>query len=239
MINKEQGIVDFHSHILPNVDDGADSLETSLKMLELSRSQGVDIMVSTSHYYNFQETVPSFLKRRDEAVERLCTHIAEHDLDMPEIVTAAEVRLYPEMHMEEQLDPLCIDGTKNILVEMPYGKWSPWMLNEVYALISKGYRPIMAHVERYLGVVKEREILDGLLSLDVYVQCNADSFSERKMRNFIKKLVKMNRLTVIGSDFHNLDSRISHFDDAIAYIEKKFGADYLRVLMENAAYLIK
>lgn len=239
MIDKYPPIIDFHSHILPGLDDGSDSLETSVKMLELSRSQGVDVMLATSHYYDFSETVPSFLERREEAVYRLCTFITEHDLDVPELVIGAEVRLYPNMHRDENLDKLCIEGTRNILVEMPYGKWSSWMLNEVYALISKGYRPIMAHVERYLGNVREKEILNGLLSLDVLVQCNADSFRERRARKFVKKLIKLNKLTVIGSDSHNMSGRISHFDDACNYIRKKFGPEYLDVLMENAAYLIK
>lgn len=239
MLNLTSGIVDFHSHILPGIDDGAKSLEASIEMLKLSRSQGVDTIVSTSHYYNFQEDIKTFVKRRDEAVYNLCRHINEHDIDVPEIVTAAEVRLFPDIRLEEDLDKLCIEGTRNILIEMPYSSWSGWMYNEIYALITKGYTPIMAHIERYLGPVSEKEILEKLLSMEVYVQCNADSFSERKMRKLIKKLIKLNRLTVIGSDFHNMDSRISHFDDAISYIKRKYGEEYLNVIMENASILIK
>lgn len=238
MLNTNPGVIDFHSHILPKIDDGSDSIETSLEMLKLSREQGVDTIVSTSHYYNFHEDVKSFVKRRDDAVYTLEKHIKEHDMDLPEIVTAAEVRLYPELRMEEDLDKLCIEGTKNILIEMPYSSWSGWMYNEIYGLITKGYRPIMAHLERFLGPVSEKEIFTKMLSMDVYVQCNADSFAERKMRNFIKKLIKQNKLTVIGSDCHNLGIRASHFDDACAYITKKYGDEYLNVLMDNASYLI-
>ncbi len=239
MLDNKIKLIDFHSHILPGVDDGSDSMGTSLKMLELSRSQGVDIMVSTSHYYNFHESIESFVRGRDNALYKLEKHIKELDLDLPEIISAAEVRLYPELHLEENLQELCIEGTKNILIEMPYQSWSGWMYNEIYALITKGYTPIMAHIERYLGPVSEKEILTSLLTMDVYVQCNADSFSDRRMRRFIKKLAKQGKLTVIGSDFHNMESRISHFDDACAYMSKKFGEDYLRILMENAEYLLK
>ncbi len=239
MLNNKFEVVDFHSHILPGVDDGSDSLETSLKMLELSHSQGVDIILSTSHYYNFHETTESFVNKRDKALYTLEKYIKEHDLYLPEIIPAAEVRLYPELRFDENLDKLCIDGTKNILIEMPYESWSGWMYNEIYALITKGYTPIIAHVERYPGPVGEKEILTKLLSMEVYVQCNADSFTDRKMRSFIKKLVKLGRLTVIGSDFHNMESRISRFDKAMEYIRKKYGEDYLRVLMENSLYLAK
>ncbi len=239
MHNDKFELIDFHSHILPGIDDGADSMETSLKMLKLSRSQGVDTIVSTSHYYSFRESVSDFVTRRDHAIYNLEKHINEHDLDMPEIVTAAEVRLFPELRMDENLDRLCIEGTKNILIEMPYESWTGWMYNEIYALITKGYTPIMAHIERYLGPVSEKEILTKLLAMDVYVQCNAESFEDRKMRRFIKKLIKHGKLTVIGSDCHNLESRVSKFDSACNYLEKKYGEEYLKVLMENASYLAK
>lgn len=239
MLTTNPGCVDFHSHILPGLDDGSDSIETSLKMLELSRSQGVDTIVSTSHYYSFNENIDEFISRRDDAVFKLCKHINERDMDLPEIVVGCEVRLYPELHLEKRLDELCIEGTRNILIEMPYSSWSSWMYGEIYRLITKGYRPIMAHLERFVGFVSEKEILEKMLSMDVYVQCNADSFSDRRNRHFIKKLIKQNRLTVIGSDFHNLADRISHYDDAKNYIIKKYGKEYFNILMENSAYLIK
>lgn len=239
MTNSPKGIIDFHSHILPGVDDGADKLETSLKMLELSKSQGVETIVSTSHYYNFRESIESFVSRRDDAVYNLCKAINEHDLDLPEIIVGAEVRLFAGISKEENLSALCIEGTKNILIEMPYSTWSSWMYNEIYAIITRGYTPIMAHIERYLGPVSEKEILEKLLSMDVFVQCNAESFSSWKTRRFIKKLIKLGKLTVIGSDSHNLESRVSHIDDAANYLVKKYGEEFLNVIMKNAAYLIK
>lgn len=238
MTDYPKGFVDFHSHILPGIDDGADTLETSLKMLSVSKAQGVETIVSTSHYYNFRESIESFVSRRDDAVYKLLKHINEHDIDLPEIAVGAEVRLFPNLSREENFSKLCIEGTKNILIEMPYSTWSGWMYNEIYTIITMGYTPIMAHIERYLGPVSEKEILKKLLSMDVFVQCNADSFSGWKMRRFIKKLIKHGRLTVIGSDCHNLKDRISHLDDATRYITKKFGEDYLNVIMKNAAYLI-
>ena len=238
MENNNFKLIDFHSHILPGIDDGADSPETSIKMLELSKSQGVSTIVSTSHYYSFRESTAKFISRRDEALYKLERYIKEHDLDLPEIVPAAEVRLFPELRLDENLDRLCIEGTKNILIEMPYATWSGWMYNEIYALVTRGYRPIMAHVERFLGPVKEKEILTKLLSMDVYVQCNAESFEDRKMRGFIKKLIKHGKFTVLGSDCHNLETRISKFDVACNYITKKYSSEYLQAIMENADYLI-
>ena len=239
MWNDKFEIIDFHSHILPSVDDGAKDMETSVKMLEVLSSQGVDKVVSTSHYYKFSEEVQSFLNHRDESLFRLETYIKEHDLFLPEIVPAAEVRMYPELWKEPLLDKLCIGETKNILIEMPYDKWTEWMYNEIYALIAKGYTPVMAHLERYIDRIPQKEIFAKLLHMDVLVQINAESFEERGRRRFIKKLVKGGFPIVIGTDCHNLTSRKPHIDSAIKYIVKKYREDYLERIMEFGISLIE
>ena len=68
-------VIDFHSHILAGVDDGAPDLQTSLDMLSALSDMGVDKVVSTSHYYNSVETISSFISRRDEALYKLERHI--------------------------------------------------------------------------------------------------------------------------------------------------------------------
>jgi len=231
-------IIDFHSHILPNIDDGSDCVETSLEMLKISHLQGVDILVSATHYYNFTEDIKSFAKRRDEAFHTLKEHIEEDDTDIPKIILAAEVRLFPGLHLDEDIDKLCIEGTKNILIEMPFSDWSDWMYNEIYLLTTAGYTPIIVHPERFLGGIREKEIFDKLLIMDVCVQCNADSFGQRRERKFIKKLINKNKLTVIGSDSHNLDTRVSHMENACIYLKHKYGSEYLDTLMDNAANLL-
>ena len=70
-------MIDFHSHILPEMDDGAEDLETSLEMLRESRRQGVDIICSTSHFYADEEDPESFLTRRSDAYERLQEAVAD------------------------------------------------------------------------------------------------------------------------------------------------------------------
>ncbi len=238
MWKDEFEIIDFHSHILPGTDDGAKNLETSLKMLFLMSDQNVDKVVSTSHYYNDDEDINTFLKRRSEALFALESHIKEHDLYTPEIIPAAEVGLYPEMNREEKLSELCVGDTKNILVEMPYSNWTDWMFNELYSLSLKGYTPIIAHLERYFDMVPFKTINENLLPLDVLVQCNTDAFLNYKGKRFVKKLIKRGNLTVIGTDCHNLTTRAPNMNKALEYISKKFGDELIAVLMSNASELI-
>jgi len=232
MWNDKFEVIDFHSHILPSVDDGASDKEMSVKMLESLSSQGVDKVISTSHYYKFSEEVQSFLTHRDESLFRLETYIKEHDLFLPEIIPAAEVRMFPELWKEPLLDKLCIDGTKNILIEMPYDKWTEWMYSEIYALIARGYTPIMAHLERYIDRIPQKEIFTKLLHMDVVVQINAESFEERSRRRFIKKLIKFGFPLVLGTDCHNMTTRRPHIDVAMKYIVKKYKEEYLERIME-------
>lgn len=231
-------VIDFHSHILPGVDDGAKDLEMSLQMLSLMAEQGVDKVVSSSHYYGNAESVEEFLTKRNEALFHLERYIKEHDLFTPEIIPAAEVRMYPDLSKEPMLDKLCIGESKNILVEMPYIKWHDWMYNELYMISLKGLNPVIAHIERYLDLVPLKHITEKLLSLDVFVQCNSDAFNERKERRFVKKLIKYGRVSAIGSDCHSTTARCPNMNISLEYISKKFGDDMIAYIMDKAAGLI-
>lgn len=228
-------MIDFHSHILAGVDDGAPDMQTSLAMLAMLSSQGIDKVVSTSHYYNSVEDVASFLARRDEALFRLESHIKEHDIYLPDIACGAEVRVYSGLWQEPQLNRLCIGDSRKILVEMPYDRWSDWMFGEIYSLTAKGYTPIIAHIERYIDMIPAKVIEESLLCLDVMVQCNADFVSRRSQRRFVKKLIDSGAHVILGSDCHNMTSRPPRMSEAFAYISKKFGDDCLKYMMDTAS----
>lgn len=232
-------IIDFHSHILPGIDDGSDSVETSKEMLCSLKEQGVDTVVATPHYYNFRGSIEQFLENRKNAYDNLSAYLGSAECDVPDLLLGAEVRLYPDLWCEENLDALCIEKTKTILIEMPYEKWSDWMINAVYAVISKGYRVVLAHLERYDGLADKKKIFQGLLGMDVYVQCNTESFITFSKRHILKKLIKTGRITVIGTDCHNMDTRRPYMRRALEKIEKKYGNDIICDLMQNAEFLTK
>ena len=238
MWNNDFELIDFHSHIIPHTDDGARDVDTSIQMLSMLSSQGIDKVVGTSHYFSEKESISFFISRRDEAIALLRQTISEKGLILPTIIPAAEVRIYSGMNKDACLDKLCIANSRKILVEMPYTAWTDWMYNEIYALKARGFVPIMAHVERYIGQVGIKEIEERLLSLDVLVQINADFVLSRKTRKFVKRLIKADTLTVLGSDCHNLGHRRPRFPEALQYITKKYGSGYLKHLMAKAQAII-
>ena len=83
--------IDFHTHILPGMDDGAENESVSLQMLEMLKGQGIEIAVLTPHYYRDKNTVEEFLERRNASYNRLLQ--AAENKDIPEIMTGAEVRM--------------------------------------------------------------------------------------------------------------------------------------------------
>ena len=116
-------MVDFHTHILPGIDDGSPDTDTSLKMLESLYQQGVDKVVLTPHFYITRDNMKNFLRRRTQAAQALIS-AAKNRENLPKAVIGAEVLLFPEISGMDNLDKLCIEGTNYMLIEMPFAKWS-------------------------------------------------------------------------------------------------------------------
>lgn len=215
-------MIDFHSHILPAIDDGSQDVETSLKMLDISRQNGVDAVVLTPHCHpRSQEHIDKFLQRRDNAFKTLSSLVSE---DLPKIIPASEIRIYQDFHKYKRLDELCILGTNYILLEMPYELWKDYAFEEIYQLTRLGFKPIMAHLDRFLDQEKHfREIF----SLGSLVQMNTSAFLETATRKKMAKFFETGHIHVIGSDTHNLYERKPDMKDAWDVISKKFGAEYV------------
>ena len=110
-------MIDFHSHILPGIDDGSQSVEMSLEMLGALKAQGAGVVCATSHFYATERSPERYLYRRQEAFEKLKPQLPE---DAPEILLGAEVLYFPGISRMEALPSLCLEGTNLLLLEMPF-----------------------------------------------------------------------------------------------------------------------
>lgn len=148
---REKRMIDFHTHILPEMDDGSESVEESIQMLELSAQQGVKWMVATPHFYADREDPKTFLERRHEAHVRLEQGIGGRE-NLPKIMLGAEVRYYEGISQSRELQKLKIEDSNLLLLEMPFIPWSDRMLHElVLAQKRSGLQIVLAHIERYLS----------------------------------------------------------------------------------------
>lgn len=145
-------VIDFHSHILPGIDDGSRNVEKSLGMLQISASQGVDIIAATSHFYATEDRISSFLDRRQNAFEELKQCLTEKD-EYPEIVVGAEVAFFSGISRAERLEDLTYQGTDLLLLEMPFSPWTKADIDEIkYILERRRMKVLLAHLERFLTI---------------------------------------------------------------------------------------
>ena len=232
-------MIDFHSHFLPGIDDGADSIECALKMLEDLKKQGVNTVVSTPHYYDWKGSIGDFLSNRENSYNELKQRMQQSDIVFPDIILGAEVALTPDIAKNDDLKKLCIGDTNAILLELPYNGYYEWIPYAIFEITSRcNLVPVLAHFERFCITKKRLEQYEALLDLDVKVQINTESFLYRKPFKVVKHLAKMGAIDVIGSDAHNMTSRKSTFAEGAKRIEKKFGMDYLNKLNSNAKKII-
>ena len=219
-------MIDFHSHILPGIDDGSRSVAMSLGMIEELSRQGVDTICATSHFYVTQRTPEHFLERRQEAYELLETVLPDN---APRILLGAEVLYFPGISRLESLGDLCLEGTDVLLLEMPFSEWQEYWVREVCDLALSGeFTILMAHIERYYAR-QPRRVWDQLLELDVLMQANADYFLQQdsifrfRNRNTALKLMKEGRIHLLGPDTHNLTSRPPRMAEAREVIREGLG----------------
>ena len=185
-------------------------------------------MIATPHFYFLQyKDADDFLAARSASRQMLDSYIKKEDCfsEIPHLLMGAEVHLSPEVASMPDLNKLCIEGTNYILLELPFQPWSPWVYQSVFEIISKhNLRPILAHLERYLPMNNDN--LPQLLSMEVYVQVNADSVCGFFTFHDIKKLYNSGLPLLIGSDVHNINVRKTHFGKAVKKAERKFGSEF-------------
>jgi protein-tyrosine phosphatase len=229
-------MIDFHTHVLPGVDDGSRNTEMSLEMLRIAASQGVDLMVATPHFYADSDRVEPFLERRRGAYEQL---MERREPDMPELVCGAEVAFFWGIGHAEGIERLCIGNTNLMLLEMPFRPWSEKDLLEVQQLIRRGIRPILAHLERFYPYQKDKELIPALVEYPLYVQINAECLLNWKTRHQPLKLFKQGKAHLLGSDCHNLTSRPENLAEGRAVLARKAGKDCLQNLDALGTALLK
>lgn len=229
-------MIDFHSHLLPGIDDGSKNIKMSVAMLKEGKKQGVEISVATPHYY-FDKPIDKMLKKRKTAYDKLIKYAEKNKLEFPEIVLGFEVYLSDDIYRQDELEKLLINGTNTMLVEMPYEKWTDRDFARLDFLAEKEFNIILAHPERHMTVNGEKEY-NRLFDYGFAGQLNAASLVNPKTREFAYKLIKDGRIKVLGSDAHNLGTRANFMGLATEFIRKNLGEQYLQKINEETEHYL-
>lgn len=232
-------MLDFHSHILPQIDDGSKSVEMSLNMLRESWQQGITGIVLTPHFYADRDTPEEFLKRRLASAGQLSVRLGELQ-HCPHMLLGAEVHYYRGMGHSASLRKLCIGKSNVVLVEMPFDRWSSYMLNDIADIPDRlGLGVMIAHIDRYLDT-QPRDMLEALGELrNVYFQANADFFLQRGARRRAVKMLRRGEIQFLGSDCHNMTTRAPNLGAAVGYIQDKLGEQAFRQLEAQGSELFR
>lgn len=228
-------VIDFHTHILPHMDDGSRSTAMSGEMLRQMQAAGVDAVAATPHYYRQREQIGDFLQRREAAFQHLLETIHE---PCPRILCGAEVAFYFGMEEDPELQRLCFAGTDTILVEMPAEPWSDYEVNAIASLCyDRRLSVVLAHYERFERHQRSSGAWARLLKLPVKVQLNAGSLLPLLGRGKWLELLRSGQAHLLGSDCHNMDKRPPNLDKARQLIVHKLGAQVLQRLDAQAEAL--
>lgn len=201
-------MIDFHSHILPNIDDGSRSMEESINLIREATEAGFAGIISTSHYlqdyYECDEQERrKLLEDIDDEAPKLSNNIG---MQMPKLYLGSEIYITTDMiNLLEEKKASTINNTKYVLFELPMNSRPLFVKDVVYKLIEDGYRPIIAHPERYSYVKEDIGFVKELKDMGALFQSNYGSIIGmygNSAKKTVKKLLKENLISFLGSDVH-------------------------------------
>lgn len=232
----------MHCHIVPHVDDGADNMEEAIKMLEMEYAEGVRHIIATPHFrFNMFETPLEKVQEQFEALKEKAGNIGEDGIDMH-----LGCEFHVNMNMVEMLREkrvLTMAGSRYVLTEFSGPASQSQIRERLYSLISSGYKPIIAHVERCAKLRSDMNFVEEMVEMGARIQVNAESIMGKEgfgTKRFCMKLMKADLLHFVGTDSHGSSYRVPKLKDAYLLVAKKMGEDYAeQIFIENPARMIK
>lgn len=211
-------MIDFHSHILPGIDDGAKNLEQSIAMVNEAKKVGFTKIISTSHYMeNYYEC--------NEKDRRQLLKKVQENVQGIELILGNEIYITDNMiELLQNRQASSINGTKYVLFEFPLIATRPMNDKEViYRLVENGYVPIIAHPERYPFIQENPDYLFELEEMGALFQSNYGSIIGMyglKAKKTLKILLKNNLVSFFGSDVHRPEQVYNKMPKIIKKLKK-------------------
>lgn len=202
-------MIDIHSHILPGVDDGAETLTDSVEILRELVAQGVTDVIATPHYVD--ETI-YMSPRRENArlLDELRQELSREGMEI-------KLHLGNEIYICGRIAELLkfnristLNDSEYLLVELPMSGEYPGYEDVMRDLMREGYKVVLAHPERYTTTQEDFGILERLCEMGVLLQCNTGSFIRQYGKHAEKtavQLAKRGMIFALGSDVHHVRGR--------------------------------
>ena len=234
-------LIDTHCHILPEVDDGAQNIEETRRMLQEAYEDGIRYIIATPHHHPTRgRKPPGQLRRQLKLVREEAAKIS------------SELRIYlgteiyfgqdiPERLREEKI--LTMNRTRYVLVEFSPGDPFEYICQGIQQIQMTGYEVILAHIERYLCMYNNIENAEHLNHMGVRIQVNAASITGEggwKAKRLVRQLLDKGLVFCVGTDAHDPERRPPRMKKAAEYVEKKCGEDYARrIFFSNPRVMLR
>lgn len=234
-------MIDFHNHIIPNLDDGSKSVEMSLNMLKEAESQGITDIVNTVHYQHpkmeKKDTSYKFIK---EEINKFQKIVYDNNINI-KIHAASEV--FFKFNLTDILDNriTTFGNGKYMLIEFQRLSFPKGYEDELFKLQLKGITPIMAHPERYRGIQTDIKLAEKWIKRGYLIQIDCASilggFGKETQETAIQ-LLKSSLCHLIGSDAHNDKNRNFLLKDTLQKVDDIIGREAKMVFKENAKNIL-
>lgn len=248
---------DIHSHIIYHIDDGSHDLEESLELIRQDVEQGAHAIIATPHYYVQYPTDPERIRTKLATIEEALgigeQFTAQSTPSTSEAnASALDVHLYAGNEvlwfdsMTERLQSgeiLTLADSHYTLIEFYPEESYQTILRAIRNVRNAGYRPIIAHAERFKAM--QEHGLAEVRDLGAYVQLSTEPLSHKGLSRlfdretkFIQKALRNQEADFLGTDMHRIDRRPPVLRDAIDWIQKNLDADYADAVLQGNAEAI-
>ncbi|WP_277680162.1 tyrosine-protein phosphatase [Gracilibacillus dipsosauri] len=233
-------MIDIHSHILPELDDGPNTLASSIAMAQRALKEGIHTIIATPHHLDGHFINQG--KKIEQAVEQLNDLLQEENVPL-KVLTGQESRINGDMIerlRREEIIPL--NNSKYVYVELPSNHIPNYTSQVLFDMQVLGYKPIIVHPERNISLTENPDQLYRLVKNGALTQITAASLVGKlgkKIQRFSIDLIDHNLTHFIASDAHNTNSRGFHLDEAYHYMNKVFGSSMVFQFKENVEKVVE
>lgn len=192
--------VDVHSHILPGIDDGSPDVTTSIHFVKALQELGFSKLIATPHIY--KELYPNTSETIKAAKTSLQAAMDQQNISL-KLGSAAEYMIDQDFSLDS---PLCTLDGKHVLIEMSYLNESPGISQTIFDIEIKGYKPILAHPERYIFYFKDKIRLKRFKEKGCLLQLNLLSilgYYGKEVKQLAEVMLKENMYDLAGTDLHH------------------------------------
>ncbi|QGQ48279.1 tyrosine-protein phosphatase [Metabacillus sediminilitoris] len=233
-------MIDIHSHILPGVDDGAQSIEDSIEMAKQAVNEGITKIIATPHHQNGK-----YVNKKQDIIDRVLelNSLFSNKKIPLEVLPGQETRIFGELLENlEKGEILTLNNLNYIFVELPSGHVPRYTEKLLFDVQLQGLTPVIVHPERNAEIMENPNKLLNLVKKGALTQVTAGSITGhfgKKIKKFSLDLIDANLTHFLASDAHNVSNRSFKIRESISEIEKEFGSQAVYYFQENAELLIK